>query len=56
VRGERREVGIKSYEDLEVYQQGYRLTLEIYKVVAKFPLEERYGLTVNLSEHHYQYR
>jgi four helix bundle protein len=42
-------VGIKSYEDLEVYQQGYRLTLEIYKVVAKFPLEERYGLTSQLK-------
>jgi four helix bundle protein len=49
VRGERREVGIKSYEDLEVYQEGYRLILEIYKIAKEFPEEERYGLTGQLK-------
>ena len=42
-------MGIKTYEDLEVYQEGYRLVLEIYKLVTKFPEEERYGLTSQLK-------
>ena len=42
-------MGIKTYEDLEVYQEGYRLVLEIYKLVTKFPEEERYGLTGQLK-------
>ena len=42
-------MGIKTYEDLEIYQEGYRLVLEIYKLVTKFPEEERYGLTSQLK-------
>jgi four helix bundle protein len=49
VRGERREAGIKSYEDLEVYQEGYRLIIEIYKIAKEFPEEERYGLRGQLK-------
>ena len=39
--GEKLEVGIKSYEDLEVYQQGFRLAVEIHKLTTVFPAEER---------------
>ncbi len=39
--GEKLEVGIKSYEDLEVYQQGFRLAIEIHKLTSAFPAEER---------------
>jgi four helix bundle protein len=42
-------VGIKTYEDLEVYQEGYRLVLTMYKLAAKFPEEEKYGLTSQLK-------
>ena len=36
--------GIKSYEDLEVYKEGYALTLEMYKLTKDFPKEEKYDL------------
>jgi four helix bundle protein len=42
-------VGIKTYEDLEVYQEGYRMVLEIYKLVTIFPEEEKYGLNSQLK-------
>jgi four helix bundle protein len=42
-------VGIKTYEDLEVYQEGYRMVVEIYALVKTFPEEERYGLTGQLK-------
>lgn len=35
---------IQSYRDLIVYQKGYRLTLEVYRVTRKFPKEELFGL------------
>ena len=36
---------LKNYEDLKVWQKSYELCLEIYRIIAKFPKEERYGLT-----------
>ena len=36
---------IKNYKDLKVWQKSYELCLKIYKITAKFPNEERYGLT-----------
>ena len=33
-----------SYRDLEVYQQGYRLALEVHHLTMTFPPEERQGL------------
>lgn len=38
---ERLEVGIKSYEDLEVYKRGYRLALETHQITRNFPEWER---------------
>ena len=49
VRGERSEVGIKSYEDLEVYQEAYRLVLEVYQLTKGFPKEEKYELISQLK-------
>ncbi len=37
--------GIKSYQDLIVWQKAYTLSLLIYKFTKKFPREELYGLT-----------
>ena len=42
-------MGIRSYEDLEVYQEGYRLVLEVYRMTEGFPSEERHGLTGQLK-------
>lgn len=46
--GEKQQGGGKpkldSYKDLVVYQQGYQLTLDVYKVTKLFPKEEIYGL------------
>ncbi len=36
---------LKNYKDLKVWQKSYELCLEIYRITAKFPKEERYGLT-----------
>ena len=36
---------LKSYKDLKVWQKSYELCLDIYRIAAKFPKEERYGLT-----------
>ncbi|OIN95638.1 MAG: hypothetical protein AUJ48_02760 [Deltaproteobacteria bacterium CG1_02_45_11] len=36
---------LKHYKDLKVWQKPYELCLEIYRITAKFPKEERYGLT-----------
>ena len=42
-------MGIKSYEDLEVYQEGYQLVLEVYQLTKDFPKEERYELISQLK-------
>lgn len=39
---------IKTYRDLNVYQQSYRLALEIFKITKSFPKEETYSLTSQL--------
>jgi len=36
---------LKNYKELKVWQKSYELCLKIYKITAKFPNEERYGLT-----------
>ncbi len=35
---------IKSFEDLEVFQRAYKISLEIHKVTMDFPKREQYGL------------
>ncbi len=35
----------RSRKELKVWQKSYGLCLEIYRITAKFPKEERYGLT-----------
>lgn len=35
---------IKSFKDLRVWKQGYELTLLVYRVTAKFPKSELYGI------------
>jgi len=36
---------LKNYKELNVWQKSYELCLKIYQITAKFPNEERYGLT-----------
>jgi len=36
---------IRSFEDLDVWQMGKELTLQIYEITNNFPKEEVYGLT-----------
>lgn len=35
---------IKSYTDLQIYKDAYKLSLDIYKSTQKFPKEETYGI------------
>lgn len=36
------------FESLDVWQVSHRLALDVYRATAKFPVEERYGLTAQL--------
>ena len=36
---------LKNYKDLKVWQKSYELCLKIYRITAKFPNEEKCGLT-----------
>jgi len=36
---------LKNYKELKVWQKSYGLCLEIYRITAKFPKEEKYGLS-----------
>ena len=35
---------VKSFEDLTVWQEAHKLTLEVYKLTVKFPGAEKYGI------------
>ena len=35
---------LKNYKELNVWQKSYELCLKMYRITAKFPNEERYGL------------
>jgi len=37
-------MAIQSYEDLQVYQEGYRLAMQIHSITQELPKEERYEL------------
>jgi four helix bundle protein len=39
---------VKSFEDLMVWQEAHKLTLEVYKLTAKFPGSEKYGVVPQL--------
>jgi four helix bundle protein len=41
-------VKIKSFEELQVWQQAHRLTLLVYELTRGFPREEQYGITSQL--------
>jgi len=36
---------LKNYRELRVWQESYRLCLDIYRITKSFPKEEKYGLT-----------
>jgi four helix bundle protein len=39
---------VRSFRDLAVWQLGMQLTEDIYRLTAKFPLDEKFGLTSQL--------
>jgi four helix bundle protein len=36
-----------SFRDLKIWQKGYELLMKIYEVTAKYPPEEKYGLSAD---------
>ncbi len=38
----------KGYKDLEIYKGAYKLSLHIYKITARYPKDEIYGITSQL--------
>jgi four helix bundle protein len=39
---------IRTFRDLEVYQEGFRLAMEIFQLTKQFPKEELYGLAAQM--------
>ena len=39
---------IRSFQDLEVYQEGFRLSMEIFQLTQNFPREELYALSTQM--------
>src|ERR1700722_4598097 len=39
---------VKSFEDLSVWQEAHKLTLEVYKLTVRFPGSEKYGIVSQL--------
>lgn len=39
---------IKTYKDLDIFKGSYKLSLYIYKITAKYPKDEIYGITSQL--------
>ena len=39
---------VKSFQDLTVWEEAHKRTLEIYKLTAKFPASEKYGVVSQL--------
>ena len=39
---------IKGFKDLQVYQEGFALAMEVFKITAKFPREELYSLPAQM--------
>jgi four helix bundle protein len=39
---------IRSFTDLQAWQEGHKLVMKIYQVTQKFPKEEQFGLTSQL--------
>ncbi len=44
---------IKHAQEMDVFKLSHSLTLEIYKVTARFPAEERYGLAAQIRRSAY---
>ena len=40
---------IQSFHDLQVYEESYRLALEVYRASEAYPKEERYGLASQIQ-------
>ena len=40
---------IRSFKDLEVYQESYQLVLDVYQESRKYPREEQYGLSSQIQ-------
>jgi four helix bundle protein len=39
---------VKSFQDLTVWQEAHKLTLEVYKLTVRFPGAEKYGIVSQL--------
>jgi four helix bundle protein len=40
----------KNYRDLIVWKKAFQWTLEVYKAISHFPIEEKYGLAAQLRK------
>jgi len=43
------QMAVKNYRDLEIWQDGIRFALAIYRVTANFPKHEQFGLSSQLQ-------
>src|SRR5262245_57175313 len=41
-------VRVRNFRDLEVWQNGRRIVIDVYKMTGRFPANERYGLVAQM--------
>lgn len=44
------EMMVKGFYELNIWKKGYELLMEIYKITATFPKEEKYGLGAQMRD------
>ena len=49
VKDKRREMGMHNFRELKIWQRSMNLAEEVYKIVADFPKEERFGLASQIK-------
>jgi hypothetical protein len=47
---DKRQMKVKDYKDLKVWQKGIEIVDKVYILTAKFPKEELYGLTLQMRK------
>jgi hypothetical protein len=54
-RLKRKQMKVKDYKDLKVWQKGIEIVDKIYSLTAKFPKEDVYGLVIQMRKGAYQF-
>lgn len=40
---------MRNYKELKIWQKGFKIALDAFKITAQFPLNEKYGITSQIT-------